>query len=489
LQIADVFLFMSNMPSPALPMSVGAKCEKKNIELVGIEEELVACGKSIAKKASGDPQWLNNLLDEMEETTKKYFSVSRAVLKTPLEKMTTGELSETFKMLHNAYFDSHKCAAWFVPTDLVNDFIAQDLKKWLEEKIKQKKLELSPGVAFSILSQPKKESALFEEKKGFLLLLDKLLSDKKLSAFFREKSILEIEKELPEKFSSFDKLLVSHWKKFEWIFFMYEGPLLEKSFFIGELKKNLDKGMYIAMEIEESKKILKEQEKLVETIATSELDRMILSFPKRLIETKAIRKDAMYFGSVAIEKVCKEIAKRLGIGFDQVRYMMQSEVLASLEGKITDFKVFEDRIEFCVFLLLKGKCVSLVGKEAKEWYEENMKQFSSKEVSTLIGTPVFSGFVKGRVRLINHPNEMLKMNPNDILVSHATNPNLLPAMAKAAAIITDMGGITCHAAIVSREFRIPCVVGTKIATQVLKDGDLVEVDAEKGTIKILEKNK
>jgi pyruvate,water dikinase len=66
-----------------------------------------------------------------------------------------------------------------------------------------------------------------------------------------------------------------------------------------------------------------------------------------------------------------------------------------------------------------------------------------------------------------------------------TRPEYMPAILKAAAIIADEGGITCHAAIVSRELGIPCIVGTKIATQALKDGDLVEVDADKGIVKIL----
>lgn len=61
-------------------------------------------------------------------------------------------------------------------------------------------------------------------------------------------------------------------------------------------------------------------------------------------------------------------------------------------------------------------------------------------------------------------------------------------MKKAAAIITDEGGITCHAAIVSRELNIPCIIGTKVATKILKDGDLVEVNAEKGVVKIINKS-
>lgn len=68
-----------------------------------------------------------------------------------------------------------------------------------------------------------------------------------------------------------------------------------------------------------------------------------------------------------------------------------------------------------------------------------------------------------------------------------TTPDFVPAMKKAAAVITDEGGITCHAAIMSRELGIPCVIGTKIATKVLRDGDLVEVDAEKGVVRILKK--
>ena len=66
-----------------------------------------------------------------------------------------------------------------------------------------------------------------------------------------------------------------------------------------------------------------------------------------------------------------------------------------------------------------------------------------------------------------------------------TTPDFVPAMRKAAAIITNEGGITCHAAIVSRELGKPCITGTKIASKVLKDGDMVEVDAEKGIVRIM----
>ncbi len=69
-----------------------------------------------------------------------------------------------------------------------------------------------------------------------------------------------------------------------------------------------------------------------------------------------------------------------------------------------------------------------------------------------------------------------------------TRIEFVPLMKKAKAIITNEGGIACHAAIVSREFGVPCIIGTKIATDVLKSGDLVEMNVETGNIKILKKN-
>ncbi len=69
-----------------------------------------------------------------------------------------------------------------------------------------------------------------------------------------------------------------------------------------------------------------------------------------------------------------------------------------------------------------------------------------------------------------------------------TTPDFIPAMKKASAIITDEGGITCHAAIVSRELKKPCIIGTTNATKILRNGDSVEVDANNGIVKILERS-
>lgn len=100
----------------------------------------------------------------------------------------------------------------------------------------------------------------------------------------------------------------------------------------------------------------------------------------------------------------------------------------------------------------------------------------------LEGQGASPGVGTGKVSIVRNIKDAAKINQGDILVAKMTNPDMVPAMRKVAAIITDEGGMTCHAAIVSRELGTPAVVGTKKATVTLKDGQLVTVDGEKGLV-------
>lgn len=107
---------------------------------------------------------------------------------------------------------------------------------------------------------------------------------------------------------------------------------------------------------------------------------------------------------------------------------------------------------------------------------------------TLKGTPASPGMVKGPVCIVKGTQDISRFKEGDILVAKVTEPSMVIMMNKAAAIVTDKGGLTTHAAIVSRELGVPCVVGTGQATSILKDGDMVEVDAAKGVVKVLSRS-
>lgn len=114
---------------------------------------------------------------------------------------------------------------------------------------------------------------------------------------------------------------------------------------------------------------------------------------------------------------------------------------------------------------------------------------SSVELSTSIvkGQVAYPGYAVGQVRLVRSLHDCAFVQPGEIVVATMTMPDHLPALQRAAAYVTDEGGITSHAAITARELRKPCVIATKIATKVLRTGDEVEVDAERGVVRRLSK--
>src|SRR3990172_3962749 len=96
------------------------------------------------------------------------------------------------------------------------------------------------------------------------------------------------------------------------------------------------------------------------------------------------------------------------------------------------------------------------------------------------------GKAVGRAKIVGNIDDMGKVNHGDVIISPMTSPDLMPAIRRCVAIVTNFGGITCHAAIVAREFNIPCIVGTNNATEVIKEEDLVEVDANSGVVRVLQ---
>jgi phosphoenolpyruvate synthase/pyruvate phosphate dikinase len=137
--------------------------------------------------------------------------------------------------------------------------------------------------------------------------------------------------------------------------------------------------------------------------------------------------------------------------------------------------------------------VVYTGQEAREIIEkyvikENFLVVNSgNRVKLLEGTTACLGqtgdWVCGKVKIVNSPEDMSKMTAGDILVSICTTPDIITAMKIAGAIVTDYGGITSHAAIVSRELNVPCLIGVKYATKLFKDGDDVIVCPRHGYIK------
>jgi len=128
----------------------------------------------------------------------------------------------------------------------------------------------------------------------------------------------------------------------------------------------------------------------------------------------------------------------------------------------------------------------IITQDVNNWLHNHKIVIESQENQKLIkGNVAYNGIYKGKVKLIYNKNDFYKMNTGDIIVTTMTTPKFTPILNKAGAIITDEGGITCHAAIIARELKVPCIVGCKNATDVLCDDMEVEVNADIGIINIL----
>jgi phosphoenolpyruvate synthase/pyruvate phosphate dikinase len=189
-------------------------------------------------------------------------------------------------------------------------------------------------------------------------------------------------------------------------------------------------------------------------------------------------------------KYCQWLADLIGYTPEQVSYITFVELEKHLQDNspLPLPEELEQRKEYFYCRHANNEMVEFCsGDEAKKKIEEKgfFKEEDYSHLTEIKGKTAYPGLVKGKVRIVRFKRDMEKFNDQEIIVSPMTEPYYLPIMKKAAAFVTDDGGVLCHAAIVSRELKKPCVIGTKIATKVLKDGDLVEVNADKGVVRII----
>ncbi|MCL5411907.1 MAG: phosphoenolpyruvate synthase [Patescibacteria group bacterium] len=161
--------------------------------------------------------------------------------------------------------------------------------------------------------------------------------------------------------------------------------------------------------------------------------------------------------------------------------------LAKIGKKIENHYLFPQDIEWAYnnskLYIVQTRPVTTTKVEiAAQTTEEAVKESLQGLKILLSGSPASPGITSGPVKIIHSPSEINKVKKGDVLVTEMTTPDFVPAMKRASAIVTDKGGRTCHAAIVSRELGIPCVVGTDKATAVLKNDQMITVYATEGRV-------
>lgn len=330
--------------------------------------------------------------------------------------------------------------------------------------------------------QKKLSSTLSAE--DFTVVWDYLMSPQKLSLIVRERlSVLKIALDCTKGKFNLDNRINSHLNKYaysEKYFFWGEGMKLPavKNKISSLLKLGPDK-------IKEQINGLKIKRFDLSGIRLSKSDLQIIhGFQEMAYAMNFVDESINYF-TYHMRPLLDEICRRLKISYNGLAQMSIEEIIISLKvgNLMIDRKELKDRISDNAYICENGKIKILSGIKLSEYKAIEISASSILNTKELKGTVAFAGpLIKGVVRMVRNSRQIRQFKKGEVLVTEMTNPTLLPAMQKASAIVTDEGGLLCHAAIVSRELKIPCIVGAKIATKLLRDGDLVKVDTQRGVV-------
>ncbi len=425
-------------------------------------DQLVANGKKVIPVLSKEEEF------EKKEVIRKDWEEKLKAFYRGIENATLAEMddAELLKLLND--FD-YTYREWWGVTQ-VAELVAYGGEDILKERLTEDQFK----EYFSILVTPTKRSYTNEEE-------DEIFEIVKLA---KEKGIDEVKNEIKK-----------HARKYYWLQNnFHDTKILDDGYFIDVVKKHLESGVDVDKLREDNEKRLervkKEKEEIMNELDFDDKLRKLVWLIDEFCYLQDLRKSIDMQANGYFADICREVSIRKEIDFDLLRCAVPDQIRALLSGKDLEEEVFRKQKEHCVIIFNDKDYSSEVygGKEAEEKEKEILGEDIDLRAKTEIeGMCASTGRYTGKVRKILNARDVGKLQEGEVLVATMTSPDLVTAMKKAGAIVTDEGGITSHAAIVSRELGIPCVIGTKIATKVLKDGDLVEIKANHGLIKIIQK--
>lgn len=367
---------------------------------------------------------------------------------------------------------------------LSNSEINKLLEQWIQKYTKLLGHVYNGNFCVNIATQKVLESLSKKDEDEEFRILTEPLAETEIKK--RQRRILSFLKSInyPDKeFPEFSKLSLESREELLGIHetYRYLGSIFLTTNKYPYFEDFLDEIKSLSNPKEEQESLQKRKEEILDKLNLNEKTKKLVDELTQLAyyrtELLSYIQKAEYYSVNLFE----EVARRLKLSYKELVHMTEEEIQQSLLEQTPTISQEQiiSRFENYYIELVDGRVrVSLPEKETID--KENIREIK--------GNCASRGKATGRVKIIRNSSEISKLNQGEILVTFMTTPDYVMAMQKAAAIVTNDGGATCHAAIISRELGVPCIVGTEIATRVLEDGDLVEVDATNEIIKIIEKN-
>ncbi|MFA6514475.1 MAG: PEP-utilizing enzyme [Patescibacteria group bacterium] len=456
--------------------------EKEKVTWGPIHERFAGSGNYFEKQMNNDNKFVSRIVSNQLASFRKINIFANKLLVADLRGLSNKKLFAWYDEFHKLWVDCGRLAGIPPYMDMSDDKLSDRVKISLEKYLRDKNdLE----TIFSKLTTSLGDTYLYKEQ---IAVLNCLVNWKKSSdiwkIFVKSKKIDNLPKEIIKDLNNLAK-------KFGWMQFYYDGQAAKADYYYDLVKRHKKNPEKELLSKKNEKVILKKWQAKIMSGLSRDLIKQINAL-KDFSYIKELRKEVqIYRLNFAMQKWFQEAARRLYCTATLVKYLFPDEIELWLKkGNVPSVEELNKRYNCLAVLQVNGKETFCTGAKAMKFKELffpiDTKISGDKELK---GNTAYPGKIKGIVKIVNAKSDLEKFQEGDILVSFSTNPSLVPAMNKAAAIITNTGGVTCHAAIVARELKTPCIIGTKIATKVLHDGDLVEVDANRGIIRIIERTK
>lgn len=463
----------------------GITSEKDKINYILDPASWNQCHEELKKKVLADYHFMEQLIAEtfrMGESFNKWSE--KNMFNANLKALSPKKIVELFNIFIQKQSELYAYGVALPILDIQKySFVESNLIQFLKSKLPS---EEQFKEAYSLFTEPPENSFAQDQEEDLLRLMEEFFDNKVWVHDINSKSAEELKKMHPTFYSQ----LQQHTQKHAWVYYVYAGPAFTEQNFLEFIRDYLQKGIDPSEKLQEIAERKEQSQKskkyYLKKLQPDQFHSTILALAGTMVWGKPRRKDYQSKSYYHFEKLLREIANRLSLTLQQARCIPPDSLLTTLTEKEIDRDLLDQIYDYHACLPNDdGTITILVGEEARTFMKFKVQEEKElvKTKTELKGNCACVGKAKGTVRIINIPADMAKMNQGDILVSVATTPAIVPAMKKAAAILTDEGGLTCHAAIVSREMRTPCIVGLKVVTKVFKDGDQVEVDASKGTVK------
>lgn len=247
-------------------------------------------------------------------------------------------------------------------------------------------------------------------------------------------------------------------------------------------KETLDELIYYSS----PKKIVDEYQEALETVKPDTAFRKTITQARLHSYTRNRRVEAFFLGDYGASFMYNEIARRARFNLRWIMDVSVPEMYGALHGKPLPSKIEMHRRMKNYAMVVRNADTKLITDPVQIKKLEKKYFVAVQHANVIQGRMAcLGGIIRGHAKICMDKAEIGKVKRGDILVAQYTTPDFVPAMEKAAAIVADQGGLSSHAAIVSRELGVPCVIGTENGTRVIKDNDLLEVDARTGLVKIL----